>query len=326
MFDGKCLLIAIRYFRDRIRNRFRQQACGGNGHRAEHTNRPMADVRNKSARAYGAAITRFRYQAHLRHSQVRDIAEIHQRSKLAAQRFESGFQFIVRFQFLGQLVAAQCKIRRAQHHDRHAIVDTGRINAVNCVYHISRRQQLAAGGACDVQEIAYDRRGRAGNAVDFRVSIVVDDALGRFDSQFAKTAAVNHMHAYAGDRRPGGDKSGFDRERADTCQYVAAVLHIGGAGLLRNYLQEQVVNVSIVPFRRTDDGHLVRQGMTAADAVNLHIVRPAHDLQQDPVTRRLVVWQVRAAKVDAAGGTATKYDARYCSLAHSHFFAETFDE
>jgi hypothetical protein len=59
--------------------------------------------------------------------------------------------------------------------------------------------------------------------------------------------------------------------------------------------------------------------MTAADAVNLHIVRPAHDLQQDPVTRRLVVWQVRAAKVDAAGGTATKYDARYCSLAHSHF-------
>ena len=101
-------------------------------------------------------------------------------------------------------------------------------------------------------------------------------------------------------RRPRSNKTGFNRERANTCQYVAAILHITDTGFLRLHLQKQLVDVGFLPCRRTDNRYLVSQRMAAADTVDLQWIRPAHDLEKDPVAQACITGQILAAKIDAA--------------------------
>jgi hypothetical protein len=40
--------------------------------------------------------------------------------------------------------------------------------------------------------------------------------------------------------------------------------------------------------------------MATADTVDLQVIRPAHDLQQDPVAQACLTGQILPAKIDAA--------------------------
>ncbi len=71
-------------------------------------------------------------------------------------------------------------------------------------------------------------------------------------------------------------------------QNVSAVLSIGDNWLIDKHLQKKIVDIGIGPIRAGDHRYFAREGVGAADAVDLARVRRAHDLQQKGIALRNV--------------------------------------
>ena len=81
------------------------------------------------------------------------------------------------------------------------------------------------------------------------------------------------------------DHTGFDGERANSGDHVAAIRRGIDQALLNPNLGEQVVDIGARNPRWTDDRHLAGERMTAADPVYLQKISGTHCGNQYPVTR-----------------------------------------
>ncbi len=99
-------------------------------------------------------------------------------------------------------------------------------------------------------------------------------------------AGVGIVDADFGDRLDLAHQPGVDRERAHTRRDVAAVARIVDHAAVDLDLGERVVEVGVGRGRAADDGDLRREQIGAAQAVDLHHVRRAHDAHQQRIAFR----------------------------------------
>ena len=104
--------------------------------------------------------------AHLRHRLASDVAEVHPRADGETYPLDAAFRSASASRSAGASYPVLPRSLGLQQHDRHAVVDTGDLEAVHPIDDGARRQQRAAARARDVDEVDRNRGRRAGHAID----------------------------------------------------------------------------------------------------------------------------------------------------------------
>ena len=171
VLDGYGLACARRQLRQGKRNGARDDACGGDGDRAQHADRLVADVRDECPRRHGPAFARRGDQRHLGHDAPRDVAKVHPRTGGEPDRFELRLERRVRVEFRRRLVAGSAEIARRDDDHGHPVVDAGDRDPCDDVLRMPGREQRAATAAFGADESEQDRRRRPRHAADARVAV-----------------------------------------------------------------------------------------------------------------------------------------------------------
>ncbi|MNR23092.1 hypothetical protein D3C85_1400910 [compost metagenome] len=96
-------------------------------------------MRDEGAAANCATIARGCYQGHFRYCALADIPQIHQGARLQPDRFQQRFELDVGVQLLRVFIARTTHISCPDQHNRHPIVDTRHLDALEAVNGISGR-------------------------------------------------------------------------------------------------------------------------------------------------------------------------------------------
>ena len=269
-----------------------QQCCGCDRYGTEHADCLVAAVRDERPRVDVATVEGRRHHRQLRHRTVGDITEVHEVARLQTDRLQPLSKLCVRLQIGGGFVAGDVHVARSHDDDGHPIVDQSALDTVDHVDDVAGRQQCTARATCDAFEVERDRRRLAGHPVDRRnlrrqdgaEALVVGQTIDHRKRRGGDAVRVDHVDPgthnvnWFVDR--GIDQASFECERPDAGEQVAAVLLIGDGRLIDADLQEQIVDVSIVAVRPSDDRDLAGERMGTTDAVDLARVRRAHRPEQ----------------------------------------------
>src|SRR5207342_2538495 len=112
------------------------------------------------------------------------IAHPHEQCGTLSYGLEATQEFGVVVEFSLRLIAGLAQRSRRREHERRGEVNTGDLDAVNVVHHVSCWQQLAGLGACRMEEVQHDGRTTAGDAVYRRVAVVSHNTAWRLDDGF----------------------------------------------------------------------------------------------------------------------------------------------
>ena len=247
MFDRDGLHILTRHHRDALRGRAVEHAGGGNGHRRQHADGVVADMRDEAARADGAPGARGSDQRHLRVILARHVAKLHRVAAGDAQPLDPRLQLGIGVQLIDALIAGAADIGGLEDHQRHAVVDAGHGDAVDHVADIAGRQQSRRDRARGIEEVDLDRRRRARRAVDAGAALIFDMAVRGLHGDVALHVGVQRQHPQRGGVAARLDEAGLERERHHRGEHVAAVGRGVDGVLVRLQLREQEIEIDPGP-------------------------------------------------------------------------------
>ena len=295
---------AWRDLRHALRDGSRKQTGAGHAHRAKYADRRVAAVRDKGAAADGAAVSRLGDQGHLGHRALADVAKLHQRPGLQANRLQATFKRVVIIQLFARLIAGATEVARAQQDHRHTVIDAGHLNAVKTVTNPAGRQQRPAAGAGDIKKMEQDRAGAARHAIDTTLADVVDPVGIAGDLCHRQLPRVLHINTHPSERRIVANQPTLDGERANGGENIAAVLAVIHGGRRHVHLGKQIVHIGVRPCGAADNRHFTGQRIGAADPVNLPGIRRAHHRQQHRITLHRIGRQIVSQKTGCLRGAA----------------------
>ncbi|MNT35325.1 hypothetical protein D3C72_1713490 [compost metagenome] len=165
-------------------------------------------------------------------------------------------------------------------HHRHGHVDAGHRHPVEHIQGVAGGEKLAGLAAGRIEEGQLHRGRAARHAIDDRVALVADFAVGRQHVGGDEGASVEVANAHPGGVAGCLDQALLDSKRADGAEHVAAVGRRVDPTLGHHDLDEQVIDVRLGMQRRADDRDLAGLRAAAADAVNLQFVTGAHHREQ----------------------------------------------
>ncbi len=170
MLDAEQRRIARRYLRQALRDRAGADKRWPRSPR--QIRRSTRGSGGEGAAADGAAVSRLGDQGHLGHRALADVAKLHQRPGLQANR-PATFKRVVIIQLFARLIAGATEVARAAGSPafRYRCRSPRRRQTVT---NPAGRQQGPAAGACDIKKMEQDRAGAARHAIDTTLADVVN--------------------------------------------------------------------------------------------------------------------------------------------------------
>ena len=224
-----------------------QQRGGGDAHRAEHTDRVVAAVRDERAGAEAAAFARRGDERQLRHGERGDVAEVHHRADGEPDALEHVAEVAVGLQLGRLLVAGHADVVGPQHDDRHPVVDQRDRDALDDVDGVARSAaarrttsrpcRRSRAGSARPRPARRRSRCRPPRRPRRRARRGVATATPPVFSRWIRTARLA-----VGWRR---HEATLDGERRHAGEDVAAVLLVGDDRLVDDDLEEEVVDVGV---------------------------------------------------------------------------------